>query len=322
METLMASMTAVTFTKGGRENLVVESIERPEPKPTEVLVRVDAVGVNPIDWKTRSGGGMYANFDPSSPMVLGWDIAGIVEETGAGVTRLRKGDRVFGMPRFPEPASAYAEFVTAPSRQLARIPEGVADLAAAAIPLSGLTAYQAIVDTLHIGTGDRVLIHGAGGNVGQLAVQIAKARRAEVWATETAERQDTLKSLAVDHAINTEVDDLADVATDMDAVLDLVGTDDSARRALSTLRTDGQLVVLTSPSDLPSQEELAQAQVTGAWMLVETDYAGLDALAAMLAYGLLKVSLAETLPLSEMGALHAVGEAGQATGRLVATVWD
>jgi NADPH:quinone reductase-like Zn-dependent oxidoreductase len=167
-----------------------------------------------------------------------------------------------------------------------------------------------------------VLIHGAGGNVGQLAVQIARARRAEVWATETAERQDTLKSLPVDHAINTEVDDLADVATDMDAVLDLVGTDDSARRALSTLRTDGQLVVLTSPNDLPSQEELAQAQVTGAWMLVEPDYAGLDALAAMLAYGLLKVSLAETLPLNEMGALHTIGETGQATGRLVATVWD
>jgi len=91
METPMASMNAVTFTRGGPETLVVESIERPEPGPTEVLVRVDAVGVNPIDWKTRSGGGMYANFDPSSPMVLGWDVAGVVEETGAGVTRFRQG---------------------------------------------------------------------------------------------------------------------------------------------------------------------------------------------------------------------------------------
>ncbi len=318
----MATMNAVTFTEGGVDKLTVESIERPEPRPTEVLVKVDAMGVNPIDWKTRSGGGMYANFDPSSPMVLGWDVAGIVEEVGAGVTRFRKGERVFGMPRFPDPASAYAEFIVAPSRQLTRIPDGVADLAAAAVPLSGLTAYQAIVDTLHVGQGDRVLIHGAGGNVGQLAVQIAKARRAEVWATEVAGRQDVLKSLAVDHAIDSDVEDFADLAADMNAVLDLVGSDNSPVRALRTLSDGGRLVVLSSPNDLPSEEQLTEANVRGAWMLVEPDYAGLDALAAMLSYGLLKISLAETRPLSEIGALHAIGEAGETPGRLVATAWD
>jgi NADPH:quinone reductase-like Zn-dependent oxidoreductase len=265
---------------------------------------------------------MYANFDPSAPMVLGWDVAGIVEEIGAGVTRFRKGERVFGMPRFPNPASAYAEFVVAPSRQLTRIPEGVADLAAAAVPLSGLTAYQAIVDTLHVGQGDRVLIHGAGGNVGQLAVQIAKARRAEVWATEVSGRQDVLKSLAVDHAINSDDDDFADVAADMNAALDLVGSDGSSVRALRTLSDGGRLVVLSSPNDLPSEEQLAEANVRGTWMLVEPDYAGLDALAAMLSYGLLKISLAETRPLGEIGALHTIGEAGDTPGRLVATAWD
>ncbi len=318
----MATMSAVTFTKGGVENLAVESIERPEPRATEVLVRVDAVGVNPIDWKTRCGEGVYENFDPSAPMVLGWDIAGIVEETGAGVTRFRKGERVFGMPRFPDPASAYAEYVVAPSRQLARIPEGFADLAAAAIPLSGLTAYQAIVDTLHVGTGDRILINGAGGHVGQLAVQIAKARRAEVWATEVSGRQDVLEHLGVDHAINSDEDDYAEVAADMNAVLDLVGSDGSAVRALQTLRDGGRLVVTSSESDVPSQDQLSQANVTGQWMLVEPDYASLDALAAMLGYGLLKVSLAETVPLNEVGTLHTIGEAGDTAGRLVATVWD
>ncbi len=318
----MASMNAVTFTKGGPENLTVESIERPEPRPTEVLVRVDAVGVNPIDWRTRSGAGVYANFDTTSPMVLGWDIAGVVEATGAGVTRFREGERVFGMPRFPDPAGGYAEFITAPSRQLARIPDGVADLAAAAVPLSGLSAYQAIVDTLHVGQGDRVLIHGAGGNVGQIAVQIAKARRAEVWATELPARMVTLETLGVDHAINTENDAVATIATDMDAVLDLVGSQGSPVDVVNTLKDGGRLVVLTSPEDLPSEEELVEANVTGSWMLVEPDYAGLDGLAAMLAYGLLQVSLAKTLPLSEVGALHATGEAGETPGRLVATVWD
>ncbi|MEA2010466.1 MAG: NADP-dependent oxidoreductase [Actinomycetota bacterium] len=318
----MATMNALTFTKGGVENLTVVSIERPEPRPTEVLVRVDAAGVNPIDWTTRDGGGVYANFDQSSPMILGWDVAGVVEEVGAGVTRFRKGERVFGMPRFPDPAGAYAEFVVAPSRQLTRIPEGVADLAAAAVPLSGLTAYQAIVDALHVGQGDRVLIHGAGGNVGQLAVQIAKARRAEVWASEVSGRQDVLTKLGVDHAINSDVDDFAELASDMNAVLDLVGTEQSSVRALRTLVDGGRLVVLSSPSDLPSEEQLAEANVTGRWMLVEPDYAGLDALAAMLSYGLLKVSLAETRPMSEIGALHEIGEAGDTPGRLVATVWD
>ena len=318
----MAIMNAVTFTKGGVENLRVESIERPEPRPTEVLVRVTAAGVNPIDWKTRSGAGVYANFDPSSPMILGWDVAGIVEELGPGVTRFRKGDRVFGMPRFPAPAGAYAEFVAAPSRQLARIPDGVADLSAGAIPLSGLTAHQAMVDTLQVGQGDRVLILGAGGNVGQLAVQIAKARRADVWAMDVSERQDTIKALAIDHAINADVDDFAEVASSMDVVLDLVGSEDSALRALRTLREGGRLLVLSSPDDLPSQDKLDEANVTGSWMLVEPDYAGLDVLAAMLGYGLLSVSLAETRPIREVGALQAIGEAGETPGRLVATVSD
>ncbi len=318
----MTTMNAVTFTKGGVENLKVESIERPAPGPTEVLVRVTAAGVNPIDWKTRSGGGVYSNFDPSSPMILGWDIAGIVEETGSGVTRFRKGDRVFGMPRFPEPAGAYAEFVTAPSRQLARIPDGVADLSAGAVPLSGLTAYQAMVDTLHVGQGDRVLILGAGGNVGQFAVQIAKARRADVWAADVSERQDTIKALGIDHAIDADSDDFAEVASGMDAVLDLVGSEDSAVRALRTLRDGGRLVVLSSPDDLPSQDQLDEANVMGSWMLVEPDYAGLDALAAMLGYGLLRVPLAEVRPIREVGALQAIGEAGKTPGRLVATVSD
>lgn len=318
----MANMSAVTFTKGGPENLVVQSIQRPDPGPTEVLVRVDAVGVNPIDWKTRSGGGMYEYFDPLSPMVLGWDIAGVVEETGAGVTRFRKGDRVFGMPRFPEPARAYAEFVTAPSRQLARIPDGVSDLAAAAVPLSGLTAYQAVVDTLNVGQGDRILIHGAGGGVGQFAVQIARARRAEVWATEIPERQDTLRNLRVEHPMNSQVDDFAELAIDMDAVLDLVGSDDSPTRSLRTLRAGGRLLVLSSPDALPSSEQLRSAAVTGTWMLVEPDRAGLEALAAMLRFGLLKVSLAETRSLQEVASLHALGEAGEMIGRLVATVQD
>jgi len=318
----MTTMNAVTFTKGGPDRLTMEVIERPEPGPTEVLVRVTAVGVNPIDWKTRSGGGVYESFDPSLPMVLGWDVAGVVEELGDGVTRFHVGDRVFGMPRFPQPARAYAEFITAPSRQLARIPNGVSDLAAAGVSLSGLTAYQAVVDTLDVGTGSRVLIHGAAGGVGQFAGQIAKARRAEVWATELPGRLSTLKGLGVDHAIDAGAEDFTELATDMDAVLDLVGIDDIPVRSLRSLRPGGRLLVLPSPGMIPSPTQLEGTNVDAQWMLVEPDYAGLEALAAMLGYGLLRVAIAEVQPLASVGTLHALGEAGETIGRLVATVSD
>ena len=129
-------------------------------------MRVTAVGVNSVDWKTRAGEGMYRFFDPAESMVLGWDVAGVVEEAGVGVTRFQKGDRVFGMPRFPHPARAYAEYVVAPSRHLARIPDNVSDKTAAGVPLPGLTAYQAVVDTIKLGQGERILIRGAAGAVG------------------------------------------------------------------------------------------------------------------------------------------------------------
>ena len=316
----MAQMKAIAFTPGGSGNLDSVSIARPAPRPTEVLVRVIAIGVNSIDWKTRAGEGVYPFFDPDVPMVLGWNIAGVVEEAGAGVTRFREGDRVFGMPAFPMPANAYAEYVVAPSRQLALTPDKVSDIAAAAVPLSGLTAYQAVVDTLKVGQGERILIYGAAGAVGQFAVQIAKARRAIVWATEVPDRLDTLRDLGVDHVVDVEAEDFGGTVSHMDAVLDLVGGTDYAVRSLRMLQPGGRMVVLSSPDDVPSARQLAAAGVTATWMLVEPDHAGLEALAAMLTYGLLKVPIAETRPLDQVAQLHDIGEAGTVVGRLVATV--
>ncbi len=316
----MPTMKAVTFTKGGPEHLSIAHVERPEPGPGEVLVRVTAAGVNPIDWKTRAGAGLYDNFDPSAPMILGWDVAGIVETVGAGVTRFREGDRVFGMPRFPQPARAYAEFVTSPARHLALIPSGVSDLAAAATPLSGLTAYQAVVDTLGVQGGTRILIHGAGGQVGQFAVQIAKARRAEIWATEVTGRTATVRALGVERVIDASVDDFTTEVTDLDVVLDLVGTVGSPTRSLACLKRGGQLLVLPSPEVLPPAEAVEAAGVEARWMLVEPDHAGLEGLAAMLGFGLVRAPIAETRNLDEVGELHRIGEAGDTPGHLVITV--
>ena len=313
-------MQAITFSDADPDRLTLEDIPAPQPVPTEVLVRVRAAGVNPVDWKTRTGGGVRGFFDPSGPMVLGWDVAGEVVELGPGVTRFAVGDRVFGMPRFPHPAAAYAELVTAPSRHLARIPDGVSFEVAGALPLAGLTAWQAVVDTLQVDAGQRLLIHAAAGGVGHLAVQIAKARGAEVWGTASAAKHGLLRELGVDHPIDYRNEDFTEVATEMDAVLDFVGGLENTTRSVASLRRGGRLVVIPSASEMPSDEALAERDVTATWMLVEPDHAGLEALARMLADETLRVLVAETKPLAEMAALHALSESGSVTGKLVATV--
>src|SRR3954454_19531442 len=167
-------MRAVEVTEfGGPEVLRLVDVDAPSPIPTEVLVEVHAAGVNPVDWKTREGRGMAGACGPP-PFTLGWDVAGVVTELGRGVTIFGPGDRVFGMPWFPRAAGAYAEFVTAPSRQFARMPDGLSFEDAAALPLASLTAWQALADTAHVGEGNTVLINGASGGVGHLAVQVAK----------------------------------------------------------------------------------------------------------------------------------------------------
>lgn len=309
-------MKAAIVTDSG--SFAIADLPKPEPGPTEVLVRVHAAGVNPVDWKTRTGVGMNAFFDPAAPMVLGCDIAGEVVEVGAGVTRFAVGDRVFGMPRFPHPANAYAEFVTSPSRQLARIPDEVSFEVAGALPLAGLTAWQAIVDTLKVEPGHKVLIHAAAGGVGHLAVQIAKARGAEVWGTASGKKHELIRELGVDHAIDYREEDFTELATEMDGVIDFVGGAEHALRSLSTLRKGGKLVLIPSPADLPSAEAQAELGVTATWMLVEPDQVGLEALAGMLTEDALNVLLADEKPLEQMNELHALSESGAVTGKLVA----
>ena len=172
---------------GAPEVLAVEEVAKPEPIPTEVQVRVHAAGVNPVDFKTRAGKGM-AGLLGEPPVRLGWDVAGVVSEVAPGVTRFEVGEEVFGMPWFPRQAGAYAEYVTAPSRHFATKPHVLSHEEAAALPLAGLTAWQIVVDTIALEAGADILIHGAAGGVGHLAVQIAKARGANVIGTARAEQ--------------------------------------------------------------------------------------------------------------------------------------
>jgi NADPH:quinone reductase-like Zn-dependent oxidoreductase len=301
---------------GGPEVLAVQEVERPDLIPTEVLVRVTAAGLNPVDWKTRQGGG-YRNAIGDPPLILGWDIAGVVEEVDPDVTRFAPGDRVFGMPWFPRLARGYAEFVTAPARQLARTPDALSDEQAGGLPLAGLTAWQALVDVAEVGNGTRVLIHAAAGGVGHLAVQIAKARGAYVIGTAREEKHDFLRELGVDEPIDYAVRPFDEVVSDVDVVLDLVAGEEYGLRSLQTLRTGG--LWLCIPVDVPEAVAAAAREQSKRALsfLVEPDYAGLESLAALADEGALRVAIEETFPLAEAAEAHRRLEDGRARGKIV-----
>lgn len=305
-------MRAVVCTElGPPEVLRVEERERPVPLASEVLVRQHMAGINPVDWKVRRRGGLLG--DP--PFVLGWDVAGVVEEAGPEVARLAPGDRVFGMPRFPGEAAAYAEWVTAPAEQLTLIPAGLDLPGAAALPLAGLTAWQALVGKAGLEQGQTVLVHAAAGGVGHLAVQIAKARGARVIGTAREDKHAFLAELGADEVVDYTRERFEDRVRDADVVLDLVGGE-YAERSLACLRPGGLLIVVPSAArDVEAEAERAGVRTTR--ILVEPDHAGLEALAGLVESGHLRVEVADVLPLAEVARAHERGEQGRLRGKLV-----
>jgi NADPH:quinone reductase-like Zn-dependent oxidoreductase len=300
---------------GGPEVLRLAEVPTPEPGPTEVLVRVAAAGVNPVDWKTRARGGMLGE----PPFTVGWDVAGVVEAVGRGVTRFAPGDRVFGMPRFPREAAAYAEYVTSPSRQLARVPDGLSDAEAAALPLAALTAWQALVETGRIEPGRRVLILAAAGGVGHLAVQIAKARGAYVIGTASAGKLGFVSELGADETIDYTREAVGSAAREVDVVLDLVGGD-AGLDALGALRDGGLFIVAPSSSGTAPLRELAGDRVRITDILVEPDRMGMEAIAELAAEGRLRAHVEHTFALEDAARAHELSEEGHTRGKIVLTV--
>ncbi|MEU6966942.1 NADP-dependent oxidoreductase [Kitasatospora aureofaciens] len=306
---------------GGPEVLRIERVPRPVPLPTEVLVRVHAAGINPVDWKTRGGTGM-AGLLGEPPFTLGWDVSGVVEEVGFGVTTLKAGDEVYGMPWFPRVANAYAEYVTAPARQWARKPATIDHVHAAAVPLAALTAWQAVVDTAQVQAGQRVLITAAAGGVGHFAVQFARHLGAHVIATASAARHPWLEELGAGESIDYTTTRFEDAVADVDVVIDLVGDahDQTSTRSLKVLRPGGLLVAIPAgvSAELAQAAEAAGVRVTP--FLVEPDGTALAAIAGLIDAGEVAVEVEETFPLEQAGAAHARGEAGRTRGKLVLAV--
>jgi NADPH:quinone reductase-like Zn-dependent oxidoreductase len=284
---------------GGPEVLRLAEVERPSPISTEVLVRVIAAGVNPVDVKTRRGDGVSRWVGPP-PFVPGWDVAGVVEAMGYGVTRFEVGDLVYGMPRFPRAAGAYGEYVTAPSRQLARMPRGFSPVEAAALPLAALTAWQCLVDVAQIDKRKTVLVHGAPGGVGQLAVQIARVRGSRVLTTSSRDRE-------------------ALAARDVDVALDLVGGDDMLL-LLDTLRDGGTLLEVAGDASDGVKRKAQERGLRVIEPLVEPDGHDLDKISKLIETGDLKAMIREVFPLEQAAAAHERLERGGVRGKLVLEV--
>jgi len=292
---VMETMRAMQVTAAGDPGVLEERmVPRPDPGVGQVRVRVKAAGINPVDVGARRGG----VFGAAVPFTPGWDVAGVVDAIGPGVTIRRPGDAVFGLLPFPRGAGAYAEYAVAPTRALATIPARLTFVEAAALPLAGLTAWQGLVETAGVGPGSRVAISAAAGGVGHLAVQIAIARGAEVIAVAGIRHADFLSSLGVTRHVDPRAEGMADDLRELDAVLDCVG-DDYPRRGVEWLRHGGTLVSLQPTAVSAARDRATERGVRAVGLLVESDGAGMRELAALVDAGALTPTIAAVRPLAE-----------------------
>jgi NADPH2:quinone reductase len=303
---------------GDTSNLNYEDIPVPTLHADEVLVRNQACGVNPIDWKTCSGGGA-APFIGDLPFVPGWEFSGIVEQVGDNVTHLQTGDAVFGMIRFPAPAGCYAEYIAAPASEVCKRPDALDAVTAGGLATASLTAWQALFDKGNLQAGQRVLVLGAAGGVGHLAVQIAKWAGAEVAGTASKGNHPFLTSLGADALYDYRDTDITTTLRDFDLIIDAVGGD-TGIQALACLKPGGVLVTLPS---VTKDAVIAAGEARGLTVLpirCESNAAQLEQIATLCSEGKLKLSLAGSFPLCEVAEAFAQSASGRVRGKLVLTL--
>jgi NADPH:quinone reductase-like Zn-dependent oxidoreductase len=311
----METMKAVRIhSYGGPEVLVYEEVPRPQPEQGEVLVKVEAAGVNPVDWKVREGY-LKEILDHSLPLIMGWDVSGVVAATGPGVTRFKAGDEVFSRPDLLRDGT-YAEYVVIREDEVAFKPKSVDHLHAATIPLAGLTAWKSLIETAGLKPGQRVLIHGAAGGVGSYAVQLAKWRGAHVIATAAEYNHDYLLDLGADEVVDYRLVHFEDIARDMDAVFDTIGGI-TQERSWRVLKKDGILVSIVSP---PSPEKAATYGVRQSFVFIQPDAAALAELAKLVDAGKLRPYVEKVLPLAEARRAQELSQGGHVRGKIVLKV--
>jgi len=278
---------------GGPEVLKLEQVARPEPKDDEILIRVMAASVNPVDVAIRKG--YLAELVGKLPFVPGMDVAGVVEKCGSKVTNFKKGDPIFAFFTLKD-EGGYAEFVLAKQNEIAAKPKTVDYPQAAAVGAAGATAWEALVDTAKLGPGQTVLIHGGAGGVGHLAIQIAKARGAKVFATGSTANQDFLKQTGADVAIDYTKTKFEEVAKDVDVVLDMVG-EDTLERSYAVVKKGG---IIVSIVDEPKQAALDARGIRGVALRCEPKAEVMQELSRLMETQKLKPIVSQTFPLTEV----------------------
>ena len=305
-------------TFGGPEALVYEDVPEPQLKANEVLVKNHAVGVNPIDWKTSSGGGA-APFIGELPFIPGWEFSGTVVACGADVSDFRPGDDVYGFIRFPNAASCYAEKVAVPAEQIAHLPPGCNLTEVAGLALAGLTAWQALFYHGQLQAKQRVLILAAAGGVGHLAVQLAKWKEATVIGSASAANHAFLSSLGCDDVIDYKQQNAGDVLNDIDLIIDGVGGQ-TGIEALSCLKNSG--IMITLPS-VTKDEVIAAGAALGLKVLplrVEPNASQLSSMAELNAQQQLQLTIAATYPLEKAADAFNDIASGHTQGKVILTV--
>jgi NADPH:quinone reductase-like Zn-dependent oxidoreductase len=301
---------------GDTQNLVLAEIPKPFVNELEVLVKVKAISINPVDVKTRKGKALAGKLEHENPIILGWDIAGVITETGNQVNNFKVGDEVFGMVNFPGHGKAYAEYVAAPANHLAKKPANISFKEAAAGTLAALTAWQALVHHAKVKAGNRVLIHAASGGVGHFAGQIAKQFGAYVIGTSSAKNRDFVLSLGADMHVDYQEQPFESVVNEIDIVLDTIGGD-YIDRSLEVLKPGGTIVSIVSGSNELVTEKASSKGIKGIRMLVQSSGEDMQSLALLFEKGLLKAHVSKTYPLEGIADAHLEIETGRTVGKLV-----
>jgi NADPH2:quinone reductase len=306
---------------GGRDNLREMDLPTPRVGPDVVLIRIRAAGLNPVDWKLREGG-LEPAFPHVFPVVPGWDAAGTVERVGPAVTRFQPGDEVFAYCRKHFVGEGtYAEYVAVPDGFVAPMPSSLDFAQAAAFPLTGLTARQALVEAMGLHQSETVLIHAAGGGVGGFAVQIANRLGARAIGTASAEKHAHVRDLGATETIDYAREDFVAAVREavpggVDVVFDTIGGE-TLEQSIDALRDGGRIVSIAEP---PAGEHYSQRGIQAHYMFVRPDGGALEALGAMADDGRLRVHLEQTWPLQEAAAAMERLEGGHVTGKLALTV--
>lgn len=317
-------MKAITLAGNGEiENLILTEIPTPEILENEVLVRVKAIGINPVDAYVRNHQfalEMFVKPQPGETVIIGWDISGVVEAVGKQVTQWKAGDEVFGMVNFRGHGKAYAEYVAAPADQLALKPANVSHEEAAAATLAALTAWQSLVTYGKVKAGEKVLIHGAGGGVGHYAVQIAKHFGAYVIGTGSASKKDFILGLGADEFIDHTTARFEDTVNDADIVIDpLFG--DHIFRSLDAVKEGGRVIALLVPFTDEKLVSKVQAKKLYAHTLnVSSNGRDMQQLATLLKSGAMRSHVSATYPFIDLAKAHDAIETGKTLGKIVVTL--